>query len=405
MVDLFDNYRANFTPLADRMRPSKFSDFFGQEELVGPKSPLRQSVEKGQLGSLIFWGPPGSGKTTLALLIAKTMESDFREFSAVDTGINDVRKAISRAEDRAKFERKKTIIFIDEIHRFNKAQQDALLPCVEKGTIILIGATTENPSFEVISPLLSRATVYVLKSLDDKALRKILMRALRDNELGLGKMKLEIEEKAIEYLINYADGDARVALNSLEFVSYYLKNIGQQKINLREVKNALKRHALRYDKTGEEHYNLISAFIKCLRDSDENASLYWLARMIESGEDPKFIARRMIIFASEDIGNADPMALIVAASVVRAVEFVGLPEAQINLAQGVTYLAKAPKSRASYNALMEAKEEAIKGSFGVPLHLRNAETKLMKKIGYGKPKEKDESNFPKEIKKRFYYNE
>ncbi|HQO27571.1 MAG TPA: replication-associated recombination protein A [Candidatus Pacearchaeota archaeon] len=404
MADLFSDHLKKQAPLADRMRPADFSEFLGQDEIIGPESPLRRAVETEHLESLIFWGPPGSGKTTLAYLIARAIDAHFDEFSAVATGVKEVRQAIERAADRLKFENKKTIVFIDEIHRFNKAQQDILLPHVERGTITLIGATTENPSFEVIAPLLSRSTVYILKPLNEETLKKIIIRALEDSDRGLGQLNLKIDPKAVEYLVSYADGDARAALNGLEFAALYLKSIGHQEINEKEIKEALKQRALRYDKKGEEHYNLISAFIKCMRASDVDAALYWLARMIESGEDPKFIARRMIIFASEDVGLADPEAVQVAAAVVQAVDFVGLPEAQISLAHGTVYLAKAPKNRTAYNALMKAKDDARRGSFGVPMHLRNPVTNLMKEAGYGAPAKEGETNFPQEIGSAKYYD-
>jgi len=405
MADLFSDHLKKQAPLADRMRPADFSEFLGQDEIIGPGSPLRRAVETNHLESLIFWGPPGSGKTTLAYLIARAIDAHFDEFSAVATGVKDVRQAIERAADRLKFENRKTIVFIDEIHRFNKAQQDILLPHVERGTITLIGATTENPSFEVIAPLLSRSTVYILKPLSEETLKKIIVRALEDSDRGLGQLNLRIDPKAVEYLVSYADGDARAALNGLEFAALYLKSIGRQEINEQEIKGALKQRALRYDKKGEEHYNLISAFIKCLRASDVDAALYWLARMIESGEDPKFIARRMIIFASEDVGLADPEAVQVAAAVVQAVDFVGWPEAQISLAHGTVYLAQAPKSRTAYDALMKAKDDARRGSFGVPMHLRNPVTNLMKEAGYGAPAKEGETNFPQEIGFAKYYDE
>jgi putative ATPase len=399
-------------PLADRMRPEDFGEFFGQNELVGENSPLRRAIQNDKLASLIFWGPPGSGKTTLARIIAKKTKANFVKFSAVNASINDVRKAIKEARERRKFNNQGTILFIDEIHRFNKAQQDAFLPFVEDGTITLIGATTENPSFEVISPLLSRSAVYVLKPLSDKAMESILLRALKDDKQGLGLIKMTITKKALEKLVNFADGDARAGLNGLEFVVNFLKSSGQYKISEKAVSETLKKHALRYDKKGEEHYNVISAFIKSMRDSDANGALYWLARMVESGEDPRFIARRMVIFASEDIGNANPEALRVAVSVAQAVEYVGMPEAQINLAHGVTYLASSSKSNASYKALLMASKDAKKGSFGVPLHLRNAVTNLMKVLGYGKDykyahnfpdKKISQSHFPKEIGEKEYY--
>jgi len=417
MKDLFEEqFQKNLkdsAPLADKMRPEDFSDFFGQEELVGESSPLRRAIQNDSLTSVIFWGPPGSGKTTLARIIAKKTKAHFEKFSAVVAGINEVRKAIEKAKDRLRFKNQKTIIFIDEIHRFNKAQQDAFLPYVEDGTIILIGATTENPSFEVISPLLSRSAVYVLKPLSKDALKKILIRALTDKEKGLGKHNLKITDEALERLTGFADGDARVGLNGLEFAVNHILWEKKKIIEDKELAEILKEHALRYDKKGEEHYNLISAFIKSMRDSDPNGALYWLARMIESGEDPRFIARRMVVFSSEDIGNADPRAIQVATAVAHAVEYVGLPEAQINLAQGVTYLSTAPKSNASYKALLMAKEDAKKGSFGVPMHLRNAVTSLMKDIGYGKDykyahdepdKKTDQKHFPQELGEKKYYN-
>lgn len=415
MEDLFDQKLKKMlekeAPLAEKMRPRDFKEFYGQKELIGEGSPLRQSIQNDTLGSLILWGPPGSGKTTLARIIARKTNSDFIRFSAVDAGVKDIRKAIERARNSLKFHQKRTILFIDEIHRFNKAQQDRLLPHVEKGIVTLIGATTENPSFEVISPLLSRSAVYVLKPLDQKAMKKVLARALTDRERGLGREEIKITKKALEKLINFADGDARAGLNALEFVVNTIKNRGEKKISSKDVSKILKKHALRYDKKGDKHYNVISAFIKSIRDSDPNGALYWLARMIESGENPRFIARRMVIFASEDIGNADPQALIVAVAVARAVEYVGLPEAQINLAQGVTYLATAPKDNASYTALLRAKKDADKGSFGVPLHLRNAVTDLMKKLDYGRdykyvhnePEAEEQTHFPQEISEREYY--
>ncbi len=408
----FEKNLKNNAPLADKMRPEDFSEFFGQEELVGKRSPLRMAIQNDTLTSVIFWGPPGSGKTTLARIIANKTKAYFEQFSAVASGINEVRKAIEKAKDRLKFQNQKTIIFIDEIHRFNKAQQDAFLPYVEDGTIILIGATTENPSFQVISPLLSRSAVYMLKPLSKDALKEILMRTLTNKERGLGNLNLKITDKALERLINFADGDARVGLNGLEFVVNHILWEHKNIIKENELSEILKEHALRYDKKGEEHYNLISAFIKSMRDSDPNGALYWLARMIESGEDPRFIARRMVVFASEDVGNADPQAIGVATAIAHAVEYVGMPETQINLAQGVAYLASAQKNNASYKALLMAKEDAKKGSFGVPMHLRNAVTNLMKDFGYGKDykyahdvpgKKPDQKHFPEEIGEKEYY--
>ena len=419
MEDLFEQqFKKNLkekAPLADKIRPQDFDGFFGQDELIGKGSPLRRAIQDDNLSSLILWGPPGSGKTTLARIIAQKTKAHFVRFSAVNASVQDVRKAVKDAKERLKLYNKETILFIDEIHRFNKAQQDTFLPFVEDGTIILIGATTENPSFQVISPLLSRSAVYILKPINEKAMESILLKALIDKENGLGKSKMKITKKALQRLINFADGDARAGLNGLEFIVNFLKSKGENKINEKHVSEILKEHALRYDKKGEEHYNVISAFIKSMRDSDPDGALYWLARMVESGEDPRFIARRMVIFASEDIGNADSNALRVAVSVAQAIEYVGMPEAQINLAHGVTYLASAPKSNASYVALLKAKQDAKKGSFGVPLHLRNAVTKLMKSLSYGKgykyahdfPEAKTgQTHFPKEIgEQKYYYSE
>jgi len=414
MKDLFEKNIREFrkqAPLADRIRPLDFNHFYGQDHLVGDKSPLRQAIQKDNLSSLIFWGPPGCGKTTLAKIIANKTKANFIKFSAVESGVKQVREAIEKASTALKYDQKRTILFIDEIHRFNKRQQDSLLPHVENGTIVLIGATTENPSFSVISPLLSRSAVYVLKSIDSDSMKKVLARALVDKENGLGMTKLKFTQKAFERLINFADGDSRAGLNALEFVVNHVGN-SDKSISEKDISKILEHHALRYDKKGEEHYNVISAFIKSMRDSNPDAALYWLARMVESGEDPRFIARRMVIFASEDIGNADLNALSVAISVAQAVEFVGFPEAQINLAHGVTYLSCAPKDNSSYVALLKAREDAEKGSFGVPLHLRNAVTNLMKKLDYGKGyeyahdlenKRSNQAHFPKEIGKQKYY--
>ncbi len=418
MQDLFDKKQESgevkeHQPLAERMRPRTFDEFLGQEKLMGEDSPLRLAIENDNLNSLILWGPPGSGKTTLAKIIANKTESKFHSFSAVISGIKEVRETIKEAKKRKKFNNRKTIVFIDEIHRFNKAQQDALLPYVEDGTIILIGATTENPSFEVISPLLSRSIVYKLEPLSRENLKTIFKNTLKDKKRGLGEKDLKITDDALDKIVNYCDGDARVGLNILENTANYLGNKGEKKIDKEKLEKVLEHHALRYDKKGEEHYNLISAFIKSMRDSDPNGALYWLARMIESGEDPRFIARRMIIFASEDIGNEDPQAIQVAVAVSRALEHVGLPEARINLAQGVTYLATAPKGNKSYKAIEKALKDAKKGSYGVPLHLRNAVTSLMENFDYGKDykyahNEKgkpDQTHFPEELGEQIYYKE
>ena len=387
--DLFAVPRASVpagrVPLAERLRPRHFDDLVGQDDVVGTGRPLRQAIEQDRLSSVIFWGPPGCGKTTLAGLVAQYTKSQFVPFSAVTGGIPELREIIKAAEQRRAVGRA-TTLFVDEIHRFNKAQQDAFLPHVERGTVVLIGATTENPSFELIAPLLSRSLVVVLKPLTAEALGVILDRAVADFERGLGSLRLTVQPAARERLIAFGNGDARSLLTTLEFVAGQTPEgrDGTRTIDERLLDTALLAQSLRYDKSGEEHYNLVSAYIKSLRDSDPNGALYWLARMLEGGENPRFIARRMVIFASEDVGNADPQALLVANAVAQAVEFVGLPEAQINLAHGTTYLASCPKDNASYVGLQEARRDARQyGNLGVPLHLRNAVTSLMKDIGYG----------------------
>ncbi len=402
-------------PLAERMRPQEFADFVGQDEIVGPNCPLRKAIEADRLSSVIFWGPPGSGKTTLAHLIARHTKARFVPFSAVTSGVPELRVIIKGAEQCRASNGQRTILFVDEIHRFNKAQQDAFLPHVERGTVILLGATTENPSFEIISPLLSRSLVVVLKPLTDEALGEIVNRALTDVEHGLGKWKARFLPDARQRLISFGNGDARALLTSVEFVVTQAPagSDGARVIDEAMLEAALGKKALRYDKTGEEHYNVISAYIKSLRDSDANGALYWLARMLDAGEDPKFIARRMVIFASEDIGNADPLALLMATSVAQAVQFVGLPEAQINLAQGTTYLASRPKDNASYVGLVEALKDAkAHGNLAVPLHLRNASTSLMRDLGYGMdyryvhddPRARTEqTHLPPALKDRRYY--
>jgi putative ATPase len=402
-------------PLAERLRPREFSDFVGQEEITAPDRPLRRAIEADQLSSVIFWGPPGSGKTTLAHLIARHTKAQFVPFSAVTGGVPELRAIIKTAEQRQAINGQRTILFVDEIHRFNKAQQDAFLPHVERGTIILVGATTENPSFEVISPLLSRSLVVVLKPLSSEALGQILDRAITDLVMGLGKWNARLSADARERLIVYGNGDARALLTALDFVvkQQLPGSDGTRLIDGTALEAALIKKSLRYDKSGEEHYNVISAYIKSLRDSDPDGALYWLARMLEGGEDPKFIARRLVIFASEDVGNADPMGLVVATAVAQAVQFVGLPEAQINLAQGTTYLATRSKDNASYVGLLEALEDAqAQGNLGVPLHLRNAVTSMMKRMGYGKgyryahddPKaSQEQEHLPEALKGRKYY--
>lgn len=396
------------------MRPRDFSDYLGQDEIAASESPFRRAVESDQLSSVIFWGPPGTGKTTLAHIIAHHTKAQFVPFSAVTSGVPELRAIIKAAEHRLTIEGRRTILFVDEIHRFNKAQQDAFLPHVERGTIILIGATTENPSFEVIGPLLSRSLIVVLKPLSGESLDRILDRALSDDRAGMGAWNASVTPEARQRLVGFANGDARALLTALEFVVRQAPPgpDGTRLIDGTILQAALVKKALRYDKAGEEHYNLISAYIKSLRDSDPDAALYWLARMLEGGEDPKFIARRMVIFASEDVGNADPSALLVATAVAQAVQFVGLPEAQINLAQGTTFLASRPKDNASYVGLLEALHDAKNhGNLAVPLHLRNAVTSLMRNLGYGAgyryvhedPAAKDQAHLPAQLKGKRYY--
>jgi len=383
-------------PLADRIRPETLEDFVGQEHIIGEGKILRGMIEKDKLVSLILWGPPGSGKTTLARIVAHLTKSHFVQFSAVTSGIADVKKVIKEAKVRLKIYNQRTIFFIDEIHHFNKTQQDAFLPYVENGTIILIGATTENPSFEVIGSLLSRTRIFTLKRLTSPEIKKILNRAIKDKSKGLGQYKIKISPSALDLIMEGSNGDARIALNAVEVAveTTAADEEGIHCINLKTAEQALQSKALLYDRAGEEHYNVISAFIKSMRGSDPDAALYWLARMIEAGENPRFIARRMVIFASEDVGNADPQALSVATAAAQAVEFVGMPEAQINLAQAATYLASAPKSNASYAGLLLAKKDVKKTlNLPVPLHLRNPVTSLMKKLSYGKDY-KYPHNFP-----------
>ncbi|NTW69888.1 MAG: replication-associated recombination protein A [Chlorobiaceae bacterium] len=370
-----------FQPLAERVRPRTLDDMAGQEHLVGPSGPLRRFISSGQLPSMIFWGPPGSGKTTLAEICASSLNYRFEQLSAIDSGVKDVRKALDNAE-KSRGAGLRTILFIDEIHRFNKGQQDTLLHAIEQGLIVLIGATTENPSFEVNAALLSRMQVYILKPLQSEELLAVIHRALKEDKL-FGALQIEITDPG--FLLQFAGGDARKALNAVETaLSLVPQDQSGIVLDRAVLEQALQHRAPVYDKGGENHYDIISAFIKSMRGSDPDAALFWLARMIEGGEDPKFIARRMVIFASEDIGNADPYAITLAISVFHAVELIGMPEARINIAQGVTYLASAAKSNASYQAINEAlKEAGLKQDLAVPLHLRNAPTKLMKQEGYG----------------------
>ena len=369
-------------PLAERMRPRSLAEFVGQEHLLGDGRLLKMMIESDQLSSLIFWGPPGSGKTTLARVIANATKSHFIFFSAILSGVKEIREIVKEAQEIQRYQGQRTVLFVDEIHRFNKSQQDAFLPHVEKGVFTIIGATTENPSFEVIAPLLSRCKVLLLKPLKNESVARILESALADEERGLGKAQLTITADALAAISDYSGGDARIALNTLETTARLLSGSG---IDLAAVQEAIQQKPLLYDKGGEEHYNVISAFIKSMRGSDPDGALYWLARMLEAGEDPLFIIRRMVILAAEDIGNADPRALQMAISALHAFQLVGMPEGRIILGQAVTYLATAPKSNASYAGINAALAEVrSSGALPVPLHLRNAPTRLMKDLDYGK---------------------
>lgn len=374
-------------PLADRMRPEKVEDFVGQTHLLGPGKFLNRAIKADRISSMILYGPPGTGKTTLAMIIANTTNMRFEKLSAVTSGVKDIREVIGRAEENLKLYNKRTILFIDEIHRFNKSQQDALLPFVERGIIILIGATTENPYFEVNKALLSRAMVLVLESLKRKDLKDLIDKALGNSEKGLGNYKVDINNEAIDYLLTVAEGDGRVLLNSLEIgvLSTPPDENELIQIGLDTIKESIQIKTARYDKGGDEHYNTISAFIKSMRGSDPNATLYWLAKMINAGEDPKFIARRIIISASEDIGNADPNALTVATSAFNAVNVIGMPEGRIILSQAALYMATAPKSNASYIAIDKALEDVKTKEIGdVPIHLKDSHYSGSKQLGHGK---------------------
>ena len=407
------------TPLAERMRPKRIEDFVGQEELLGEGRILNKLFLQKKIPSLLLWGPPGSGKTTLAQILAQNISADFTFFSAVLSGVKEVRKIVARAKERKETESIQTILFVDEIHRFNKAQQDAFLPHVEGGLFTLIGATTENPSFQVIAPLLSRCRVLVLKPLATAELKIILKNALADKKNGLGKENLEIEEKALEHICNLADGDARVGLNILEVAADLAEPSTETPdtsfvITVHAAEEASQKRHLKYDNAGEEHYNQISALHKSLRDSDPDGSLYWLARMLAAGEDPLYIARRLIRFASEDVGIADPQAISIAINCRDAYHIMGSPEGELALVQATVYLATAPKSNAIYKAYNDVVRDIKKtGSLPVPLHIRNAPTRLMRELDYGKGYHYahddtdglvDQEHLPEKLSGRKYYH-
>jgi len=374
-------------PLAARMRPQTFSEFVGQEHLVADGRVFRKCIEADQLPSMVFWGPPGSGKTTLAHIIANVTRAQFSPLSAVSAGVADLRRVIGEAKRRLRSSGQRTILFVDEIHRFNKAQQDAVLPFVENGTVTFIGATTENPSFEVIAPLLSRCRVFRLNLLSDDNVRLIVERAIKDVGRGLGKLQISINKEALRHLVTMSNGDARVALNALEMAAFATvpDDAGLRSIDLSTIEEALQHRALLYDKSGDQHYDLISALHKSLRGSDPDAALYWLGRMLEAGEDPLYIARRLVRFASEDVGVADPQALMIAVAAQQAVHFVGLPEGNLALAEAVVYLAAAPKSNSLYQAYSRVQQDIQHGrNEPVPLHLRNPVTGLMRRMGHGR---------------------
>jgi putative ATPase len=404
---------AAHAPLADRMRPRTLDEVVGQEDLLGPGRVLRAALERGELHSMILWGPPGSGKTTLAFLMARVTGARFVAFSAVLSGVKEIRQVVAEAETQ-KRHGARTVLFVDEIHRFNRAQQDAFLPHVERGTIVLIGATTENPSFEVNAALLSRCRVYVLHGLGEAELATILRRALTDRERGLGAAGVEVGEDGLSAIARIANGDARAALNILE-VAVALAPVteGRKRVDATTIREAAQRRTLLYDKTGEEHYNIISALHKSLRDSDPDAALYWLTRMLEAGEDRLYIARRLVRFASEDVGNADPRALTLTLAAKDAYDFLGSPEGELALAQATLFLALAPKSNAVYVAYNEAQADVReRPAEPVPLHIRNAPTGLMKNLGYGKgyqyahdaPEARvDQEDLPDALRGRQYY--
>ncbi|MEI8061099.1 MAG: replication-associated recombination protein A [Candidatus Berkelbacteria bacterium] len=410
MLDLFDENLKLGAPLADRMRPADFKDYIGQDHILGKDKILRRAIEADKLFSMILWGPPGSGKTTLARLIANKTESFFQPFSAVTSGISDVRKALDEAKTRKKFHQQKTVLFVDEIHHFNKTQQDAFLPAVEDGTIILIGATTENPSFQVNAPLLSRARVFHLRELSEEDIIRILKNAIKDNDRGYGKFKVKIDDAAIKHIARLCEGDARDAYNALELAISTAKKdkTGLIKITLADAEDAIQGKFIRYDKSSDGHFDAISALHKSVRASDIDASLHYLARMLEAGEEPLYILRRLMRAASEDIGLADPQALILAAATREAISFMGMPEANDAIAELTIYLAKAPKSRAVDDAYSAALDDVKNNRLDpVPLDIRNAPTKMMKDFGFGKgyqPYEKKDHR-PENIHEHKYWQD
>jgi putative ATPase len=391
-MDMFEKQgeeqQLQHAPLATRMRPKNLEGFVGQEHILGKGRVLRRAIETDRIPSMIFWGPPGSGKTTLANIIANSTGAHFSPVSAVSASVADLRKIVAEARERRHAQNQRTILFIDEIHRFNKTQQDAVLPFVEDGTVILIGATTENPSFEVTSPLLSRTRVLPLKPLTEEELDILISRAAMDKLVGIGALNVELSDEAMEHLIKMSNSDARMALNTLEIAALSTstdEETGKRIIRLETIEDAFQKRAVQYDRAGEQHYNLISALHKSLRDSDVDASIYWLAMMLEAGEDPLYIVRRMVRFASEDIGMADPQALVVAMAAQQAVHFIGMPEGNLALTEAAVYLATAPKSNSLYAAYSKVQEAIKKGaSENVPFNIRNAPTPLMKDMGYGK---------------------
>jgi putative ATPase len=415
-VSVEDEGLLHDVPLAARMRPRSFAEFVGQEHLIGEGRVLRKCIDADQLPSMIFWGAPGSGKTTLAYVIANVTKSHFSPVSAVSAGVADLRRIVDEAKHRRKLSGQRTILFIDEIHRFNKTQQDAILPYVENGVVILIGATTENPSFEVISALLSRCRVFTLNLLTDEEVRLIVERAIRDEKRGLGKLKVELAGDALGHLVVMSNGDARMALNALEMATEATAPDvdGHRRLSLAIIEEALQHRALLYDKDGDQHYDIISALHKSLRGSDPDAALYWLGRMLEAGEDPLYVARRLVRFASEDVGMADPQALMVAVAAQQAAHFIGMPEGNLALAEAVIYLATAQKSNSLYEAYSKVQQDVERSrNEPVPLHLRNPVTKLMRELGHGKGYKYahdypghfvEQQNLPTVLKGKRYYS-